>query len=95
MLKADDFDDDNPACFVDSGGYRFGTLFKHHHSRAEHDSSSGAVTDSGECKAYEGGRKALPRGWEVCPPDDVSIAVCTNYSGWCQHMTYVCTRPNY
>jgi hypothetical protein len=102
MLKADDFDDDNPACFVDSGGYRFSTLFKHRHSRTEHVSSSGTVTYSGECKAYEGGRKALPCGWEVCPPDDVSIAVCTNYmwqsvglifSDGKQHATLGCVCP--
>jgi hypothetical protein len=102
MLKADGFDDDDPACFVDSGSYRFSTLFKHCHSRTEHVSPSGAVTYSGECKAYEGGRKALPYGWEVCPPDDVSIAVCSNYmwqsaglilSDGKQHATLGCACP--
>jgi hypothetical protein len=28
----------------------------------------------------EFGSRELGEGWEVCPPDDVSIAVCTEYS---------------
>lgn len=31
----------------------------------------------------EFGYRELPRGWDVCPPDEVSVAVCAQYSWQC------------
>ena len=77
MLQSDDGD---PSAFVDSHGYRFRTLFNHYHTRIEHVTDTGIVMYSGGSKISEYASKDLPDGWEVCPPDDVSIAVCTDYS---------------
>jgi hypothetical protein len=83
MAKADDFDDEDPAAFVESGGYRFRTLYKHRHSRQSHVLESGALFYIGGAMRSEYGYRELPKGWEICPPDDISIATCAQYSWQC------------
>lgn len=80
MLRADDFDDNDASTYVEHNGYRYRTLFKHRHSRQSHRLDSGVVLYSGGGQASESGRRELPVGWEVCPPDDASIAVCMQYT---------------
>jgi hypothetical protein len=80
MVRADEFDDDDPGAYIERDGWRFRTLFKHRHSRETHVLESGALFHVGGAMRMEFGSRELGEGWEVCPPDDVSIAVCTQYS---------------
>ncbi len=79
-LMRSDFDDGDASTYVDHLGFRYRTLFKHKHSRQSHQLDSGAVFYSGGAQTSECGRAELPEGWEVCPPDDASIAVCMQYT---------------
>jgi hypothetical protein len=99
MLTATNFDDGDPRFYVDECGYRFKTLFNHRHSRQEHALASGALFFVGGAMNGEIGAREIPKGWELCPADDVSIAVCSRYA-WqsaalvlgdgCNHATLGC-----
>ncbi len=79
-MRTEDLDDEDAGTYIERGGYRFRTLFNHRHSRQARVLGSGALFYvGGGVKAGECGTRELPDGWEVCPPDAISIAVCTQY----------------
>lgn len=79
-MGAEDADDEDAGTYIERGGYRFRTLFNHRHSRQARVLESGALFYvGGGVKAGECGIRELPDGWEVCPPDAISIAVCTQH----------------
>ena len=80
MHKATDFDDGDPRSYIDECGYRFKTLFNHRHSRVQHVLASGSLFFVGGAMNGEIGAREIPPGWEICPADDVSIAVCSRYA---------------
>lgn len=83
MVKSDNFDDNDVSTYIESRGYRFRTLSKRRHSPSEHASNMASMTHAGGARVQAFRFDAVPYGWEVCPPDEVSIAVCTNYSWQC------------
>ncbi len=84
MVKSDNYDDDDASTYIESRGFRFRTLSKRPHTPSEHASNImypvGSMTYAGGARAQAFRFDGVPYGWEVCPPDEVSIAVCTNYS---------------
>jgi hypothetical protein len=75
MARADDFDDEDPAGYVERGGYRFRTLFKHTHSRQTHALGCGALFYVGGCMRSECAT-ALP-----------SLYFCNTLAGTCPSHT--------
>lgn len=84
MVKSDNYDDDDASTYIELQGYRFRTLSKRQHTPSEHASNTlypvGSMTCAGGTRVQAFRFDVVPYGWEVCPPDEVSIAVCTNYS---------------
>ena len=82
-LQADDFNEHDASLFVDCQGYRFMTLLKHPHTCKmckQNAPGCGTVGCTNAKTELDFCWKQLPEGWEICPPDDVSIAVCAEFA---------------
>jgi hypothetical protein len=94
LKEKNDFDDDDTETFIEREGYRFRTLFKRKHSRHIYVRNSLALCHIGDEKCSESGFRMIPKGWEICPPDDISIAVCMQYL-WQSHSIALRDRKKY